>query len=91
VTVSSEEVARGKPAPDVYLAAAAGLRAEPDRCVAIEDSTNGLAAAAAARMTVIAVPNQHFPPSADALSRAALVMPSVVDLTEEQIRQSASS
>jgi hypothetical protein len=42
-------------------------------------------------MTVIAVPNQHFPPSADALSRAALVMPSVVDLTEEQIRQSASS
>ena len=91
VTVSSEEVARGKPAPDVYLAAAAGLRAEPDRCVAIEDSTNGLAAAAAARMTVIAVPNQHFPPSADALSRAALVMPSIVDLTEEQIRQSASS
>ena len=48
VTVSSEEVARGKPAPDVYLAAAVGLRAEPDRCVAIEDSTNGIAAAAAA-------------------------------------------
>ena len=90
VTLSSEEVTRGKPAPDVYLAAAAGLRAEPDRCVAIEDSTNGLAAATAAHMTVIAVPNRHFPPSADALSRAALVVASLADLTEEQIRQSAT-
>jgi HAD superfamily hydrolase (TIGR01509 family) len=90
VTVSSEEVTRGKPAPDVYLAAAAGLCAEPARCVAIEDSTNGLAAATAARMTVIAVPNRHFPPSADALSRAALVVASLVDLTEEQIRHRAT-
>jgi HAD superfamily hydrolase (TIGR01509 family) len=90
-TVSSKEVARGKPAPDVYLAAAAGLRAAPDRCVAIEDSTNGLAAATAAGMTVIAVPNRHFPPSAASLSRVALVVPSLQDLTDDMIRHSATS
>jgi len=91
VTLSSEEVARGKPAPDVYLTAAAALREEPDRCVAIEDSTNGLAAALAARMTAIAVPNRHFPPSPEVLSRAALVVASLMDLTEEEIRRSATS
>jgi beta-phosphoglucomutase-like phosphatase (HAD superfamily) len=89
-TVSSEEVTRGKPAPDVSLAAAAGLGAEPARCVAIEDSSNGLAAAEAARMTVIAVPNRHFPRSADTLGRAALVVASLADHTEEQIRHRAT-
>jgi len=78
-TVSSEEVARGKPAPDVYLAAARALAASPEHCVAIEDSTNGLLAAAAARMIVVGVPNRDFPPSEDALARAALV---VADLTQ---------
>src|SRR5690348_6447721 len=57
VTVSSEEVARGKPAPDVYLAAAARLGVAPETCVAIEDSTNGIRSASAASMRVIAVPN----------------------------------
>jgi HAD superfamily hydrolase (TIGR01509 family) len=71
VTVSSEEVARGKPAPDVYLEAARRLAVDPRRCVAVEDSSNGLRAAAAAGMTVIAVPNEHYPPSADALALAA--------------------
>ena len=71
VTVSSEEVARGKPAPDVYLEAAERLRADPRRCVAVEDSSNGMRAAAAAGMRLIAVPNEHYPPEADALALAA--------------------
>ena len=68
VTVSSEEVARGKPAPDVYLRAAEQLGADPARCVAIEDSSNGMRAGRAAGMAVIAVPNPHYPPAQDALA-----------------------
>jgi len=81
VTVSSEEVARGKPAPDVYLEAARRLGVEAERCVAIEDSSNGLRAAAAARMTVIAVPNRHYPPAPDALMLAAASVPSLGEVT----------
>jgi HAD superfamily hydrolase (TIGR01509 family) len=80
-TVSSEEVARGKPAPDVYLAAAGALGVEPTACVAIEDSANGLRAAAAAGMPVIAVPNEHYPPEADALALAAATVAIVGDVT----------
>jgi len=79
-TVSSEEVPRGKPAPDVYLEAARRLDVAPTDCAAVEDSTNGLRAAAAADMTVIAVPNQVFPPSADALQLATAVIPSLDEL-----------
>jgi hypothetical protein len=57
------------------------LDVHPERCVAIEDSSNGLRAAAAARMTVIAVPNPHYPPNADALSLAAAVVPVVGQIT----------
>ena len=67
-TVSSEEVERGKPAPDVYLEAARRLGVEPVECVAIEDSTNGIRSAHAAGMAVIAVPNRDFPPDPDALA-----------------------
>ncbi|WP_116947068.1 HAD family hydrolase [Jiangella endophytica] len=62
VAVSSEEVAAGKPAPDVYLEAARRLGVDPRRAAAVEDSTNGLRSAHAAGMTVVAVPNPHFPP-----------------------------
>ena len=79
-TVSSEEVARGKPAPDVYLAAARRLDVPPAECVAVEDSTNGLRSAAAAGMTVIALPNSRFPPSGDALRLAAAVVSSLDEL-----------
>ncbi|OIV35726.1 HAD family hydrolase [Mangrovactinospora gilvigrisea] len=71
-TVSSAEVPRGKPAPDVYLAAAERLGAAPARCLAVEDSSNGLRAAAAAGMTVVAIPNPTYPPAQDALAQAAL-------------------
>ena len=79
-TVSSEEVARGKPAPDVYLAAARRLDVPPAECVAVEDSTNGLRSAAAAGMTVIALPNWRFPPWGDALRLAAAVVSSLDEL-----------
>lgn len=81
VTVSSEEVERGKPAPDVYLAAARGLGVEAAGCVAVEDSSNGLRSAAAAGMTVIAVPNPHYPPAADALALAAVAVEGVGAVT----------
>jgi HAD superfamily hydrolase (TIGR01509 family) len=86
-TVSSEEVARGKPAPDVYLAAAEALRVAPDRCVAIEDSANGLRSAAAAGMTVIAVPNPHYPPEDDALGVAAATVEVVGEVTPELVER----
>jgi HAD superfamily hydrolase (TIGR01509 family) len=70
VTVSSEEVARGKPAPDVYLAAAGALGARPGMCVAIEDSANGIRSAEAAGMIVVAFPNAHFPPGEEVLALA---------------------
>jgi HAD superfamily hydrolase (TIGR01509 family) len=81
VSVSSEEVARGKPAPDVYLETAARLGVAPARCVAVEDSSNGLRSAAAAGMAVIAVPNPHYAPAADALALASAAVPIVGDVT----------
>lgn len=74
VTVSSEEVARGKPSPAVYLEAARRLGVEPGRCAAVEDSANGIRAAAAAGMHVVAYPNRHFPPDAEALALAEVVL-----------------
>jgi HAD superfamily hydrolase (TIGR01509 family) len=63
-TVSSEEVARGKPAPDVYLETARRLRVAPAECTAIEDSHNGILSAKAAGMRCVAIPNEHYPPGA---------------------------
>ncbi len=80
-TVSTEELARGKPAPDVYLAAAARLRVAPEACAAVEDSSNGLRSAAAAGCAVIAVPRPAYPPADDALASARLVLPSLAGLT----------
>lgn len=71
---SSDEVARGKPAPDVYLLAASRLAADPARAAAIEDSSNGLRSAAAAGLAVVAVPRPEFPPAPDALALAEVVL-----------------
>jgi HAD superfamily hydrolase (TIGR01509 family) len=81
VTVSSEEVPRGKPAPDVYLEAARGLGVPPDRCAAVEDSHNGIRSAKAAGMRVIAIPNQHYPPGEEALALADVTLGSLAELT----------
>jgi HAD superfamily hydrolase (TIGR01509 family) len=83
--VSSEEVPQGKPAPDVYLAAAERLSVSPKACAAIEDSSNGLRSAAAAGFTVIAIPRPEYPPAPDALAQARLVLSSLADLTADTI------
>jgi HAD superfamily hydrolase (TIGR01509 family) len=88
-TVSSEEVARGKPAPDVYLETAARLGVDPRACAAIEDSANGLRAAAAAGMPVVGVPNPHYPPGDDALALAAVVVAGVAEVTPELVESIA--
>jgi HAD superfamily hydrolase (TIGR01509 family) len=84
-TVSSEEVRRGKPAPDVYLEAARRLGVDPTRAAGIEDSHNGIRAAKAAGMRVIAIPDPRFPPGPDALADADVVLDSLDDLTPEAI------
>ena len=84
-TVSSEEVARGKPAPDVYLEAARRLGVPPGRCAAIEDSENGILSAKAAGMGVLAIPNPQFPPAPEALAEADAVLASIVELTPEVV------
>jgi HAD superfamily hydrolase (TIGR01509 family) len=85
VIVSSQEVARGKPAPDVYLEAARRLDVAPARCAAVEDSHNGIRAAKAAGMRVLAVPNPHFPPDDEALRQADVVLGAVSELTLELV------
>jgi len=87
-TVSSEEVARGKPAPDVYLEAARRLDVDPAESVAIEDSRNGIRSAHAAGMRVIAIPNPHYPPSDDTLAAADDVVSSLDELTVERVSAS---
>lgn len=81
VTLSTEEVPRGKPAPDVYLEAARRLGVEPGTCAAVEDSSNGLRSAAAAGCAVIAVPHGVYPPAADALAASSLVIHDLGELT----------
>jgi HAD superfamily hydrolase (TIGR01509 family) len=84
-TVSSEEVPRGKPAPDVYLEAAARLGVDRARCAAIEDSHSGIRSAKAAGMRVIAVPNPSFPPGEEALAEADVVLDSLAELRPEVV------
>lgn len=88
-TVSSEEVAQGKPAPDVYLEAARQLGVAPDRCAAVEDSHGGIRSAHAAGMRVVAIPNASYPPGDDALARADVVLGSLAELTPEVVSGSA--
>jgi HAD superfamily hydrolase (TIGR01509 family) len=89
VTVSSEEVTRGKPAPDVYLEAARRLTVPPERCAAVEDSHSGIRAAAAAGMRVLAIPNASYPPDEEALADADVVLRSLDDLTVSAVDASA--
>jgi HAD superfamily hydrolase (TIGR01509 family) len=84
-TVSSEEVPRGKPAPDVYLEAARRLGVVPERCAAIEDSHGGIRSAKAAGMRVIAFPNRGYPPDEESLAQADVVIRSLDELTPELV------
>jgi HAD superfamily hydrolase (TIGR01509 family) len=84
-TVSSEEVERGKPAPDVYLEAARRLGVAPERCTAVEDSHAGIRSAKAAGMRVIAIPNASYPPDDEALALADVTLGSLEELTPDRI------
>jgi HAD superfamily hydrolase (TIGR01509 family) len=88
--VSSEEVASGKPAPDVYFEAARRLGVPARDCVAVEDSTSGLRSASAAGMGLVAVPNREFPPDADALALAGDLIDGLAQLTPARVRRLAS-
>ena len=83
--VSSDDVATGKPAPDVYLAAAARLGADPARCLVVEDSLNGVRAGLAAGMTVVLVPNPTVPPAGNARVLAHHVIPSLAELDPDAL------
>ena len=88
-TVSSDEVHRGKPAPDVYLEAARLLHQPPNACAAVEDSTSGIQSASTAGFSVVAVPNRGYPPRDDVLAEAAVVLDNLDQLTESVITVSS--
>jgi beta-phosphoglucomutase len=77
VVVTGEQIARGKPAPDIYLEAARRLNAPPQDCVALEDSNTGVMAAASARMTTLMIPDGDRQPSAEARNSAFSILPSL--------------
>jgi HAD superfamily hydrolase (TIGR01509 family) len=86
VVVSADTVARGKPAPDVYLRAIELLNADPAATAAIEDSASGIQSANSAGLLVVAIPNREFPPDEGALSLAAVTIESLEELTPQVIR-----
>jgi HAD superfamily hydrolase (TIGR01509 family) len=86
-TVSSEEVPRGKPAPDVYLEAARRIGVDPRHAAAVEDSSNGIRSGHAAGMRVVAIPNAAFPPDPDAVALADVVLTDVTGLTPDAIER----
>jgi HAD superfamily hydrolase (TIGR01509 family) len=91
VTVSSEEVGRGKPAPDVYLEVARRMSVAPGACTAIEDSHNGILSALAAGMHVIAIPNRKYPPREAVLARAEVVLDSLAALDADVVERAGAS
>ncbi len=78
--VSSDDVAHGKPAPDVFLEAARRLGVEPASTLVFEDSINGLRAARAAGMTTVLVPNHSVPPADGAVELADHVVARIADV-----------
>jgi len=85
VTMSTEQVPHGKPAPDIYLTVTARLGVAPTSCAAVEDSSNGLRSAAAAGLHVIAIPHPKYPPDPDALALASLVLSDLDGLTPDAV------
>lgn len=84
-TITTEECAHGKPAPDAYLAACAALNVRPEHCVAVEDARPGILSALDAGLAVVAVPQaSHMPP--EDLLRRATVLGSLDELTVELVR-----
>lgn len=86
VVLSCDEVAAGKPAPDVYLEAARRLNVNVQRCAVVEDSSNGIKSAAAAGAKVIALPNPVYPPDRETLALASAVVGDLRSLTPQIVR-----
>jgi HAD superfamily hydrolase (TIGR01509 family) len=86
-TLSTEQVSHGKPAPDIYVAVTGQLGCRPERCAAVEDSTNGLRSAATAGLQVIAVPHPRYPPEPAALRAARLVLTGLDELTAQAVAE----
>ncbi len=85
VVISSEEVRRGKPAPDVYLRACELLGSRPSHTAAIEDSGAGVRSAVAAGMPVVMIPGTEFPPDPAVLEEADLVLDSIKQLDVDAV------
>jgi len=85
VVVSSDEMAHGKPAPDVYLEAARRLGVAPGACLVVEDSFNGVRAGKAAGMTVVLIPNESVPPAPGTHELADLVLDRLADLDPDAV------
>ncbi|MGB2765479.1 MAG: HAD family phosphatase [Propionicimonas sp.] len=85
-TLSTEELGgAGKPAPDVYLEVCRRLGVDAGRALAVEDAPNGILAAHAAGMAVVAIPPHFHPPSPDILALADVVIDSLDDLTVDLV------
>ena len=83
--VSSDEVAHGKPAPDVFRAAADRLAVAPADILVVEDSLNGLRAAKAAGMRTVLVPNASVPPAEGAEAFADITLDRLADLDPDRL------
>ncbi|MEM7531312.1 MAG: HAD family phosphatase [Chloroflexota bacterium] len=83
VILSADEIGKGKPAPDVYLATAERMGIDPIKCACLEDSGFGILSGKAAGMMVIAVPDERFPPVDEYLAKADIVLGSLADFSLE--------
>ncbi|MDQ3128640.1 MAG: HAD family phosphatase [Chloroflexota bacterium] len=83
--VSSDEVAHGKPAPDVFLAAAGRIGIPPGEVLVVEDSLNGLRAAKAAGMATVLIPNLSVPPAPGWEPFADAVLDRLADLDPDRL------
>lgn len=89
-SMSTEECAAGKPSPIVYQSVVQRLGSTPARTVGVEDSSNGLRSASAARLIVVAVPNPTYPPASDAQALPDAVVNNLTELTPEFVANLAS-
>ena len=87
VVVCTDDLPRGKPAPDVYLETARRLNVNPETCVCVEDSSNGILAGKAAGMKVTPVPDMRFDPNYEVIRKADVVLGSLEEFSLELIEK----